>query len=103
MARVSADQVREIADLARLRLTEEEAQLFSAQLASILDHIEELEEVTDGVAEEPAPVVSAPLAADEPGPDPLARPPSALAPAFHAPFFTVPRLAAMQGGEEATP
>lgn len=40
---LSADEVRRIARLARLRLSAEEEQLFAPQLAEILDYVEQLD------------------------------------------------------------
>lgn len=43
-------QVRHVAKLARINLTDEEVKLFSGQLSSVLDYMSILEEVnTDGV------------------------------------------------------
>lgn len=47
---ISKEEVEKIALLARLGLTEEEKEIFSKQLSSILDYVEQLKEVkTDGV------------------------------------------------------
>lgn len=45
MSSISRDQVQAIAKLARLRLTEEEQELFAGQLSSILAYVEKLNEV----------------------------------------------------------
>jgi len=95
---VTREQVREIAALARLRLTEAEAEKFAVQLSEILDHVAELsgavpEETVDAGTEEDV----SPLRDDEPGADPLAFPPLELAPDWRGGFFTVPRLAEMDG------
>lgn len=45
MATLSKDQVRHIAKLARLRLSEEEVDKFSQELTSILGYVEMLQEV----------------------------------------------------------
>ncbi|MFB6079432.1 MAG: Asp-tRNA(Asn)/Glu-tRNA(Gln) amidotransferase subunit GatC [Haloferacaceae archaeon] len=42
---VDADEVRHVADLARLGLDEEEVETFAAQFADILDRFEALDEV----------------------------------------------------------
>lgn len=50
MTKLSKDQVLHIAKLARLSLTDEEAEKFSGELSSILGYVEMLQEVkTDGV------------------------------------------------------
>lgn len=52
MASVSREECRDLAHLARLRLTDEEADRFSEQLARILGHIEQLQAVdVEGVPE----------------------------------------------------
>lgn len=52
MASVSREECRELAHLARLHLTDEEADRFGEQLARILDHIAQLQGVdVDGVPE----------------------------------------------------
>ena len=49
---VDAEEVRHVADLARLGLDEEEVERFASQFADILDHFEALDEVpaTEGEA-----------------------------------------------------
>ena len=42
---LSLEQVRRIADLARLRLSAEEERTFAEQLSAILDHVRQLEEL----------------------------------------------------------
>ena len=47
---LSKEEVEKIAILARLGLTEEEKEKFTAQLSSILDYVEQLKEInTEGV------------------------------------------------------
>ncbi len=43
--KLSSSEVEHIAHLARLRLTEEEKELYSSQLSKILDYIEKLNEL----------------------------------------------------------
>lgn len=45
MASLTPDQVRHIAKLARLRLTEEEVERYTTQLTSILSYVEMLQKV----------------------------------------------------------
>ncbi len=48
--RLSLDEVRHVAKLARLRLTPEELERYSAQLSTVLDHIAKISELdTSGV------------------------------------------------------
>jgi aspartyl-tRNA(Asn)/glutamyl-tRNA(Gln) amidotransferase subunit C len=53
---LSTDEVRHIAKLARLRLTEEEVEKFSQELTSILQYVEMLQEVNTENVEETAQV-----------------------------------------------
>ena len=45
MAKLSTDEVRHVAELAKLQLTEEEVELFAGQLSAVLDYAAALEEV----------------------------------------------------------
>lgn len=98
---VTPEEVRAVAELARLRLESEEVEGLTAQLNGILQHVDELQaadvsEAGDvGRSDRATAETGTPLRDDEPGPDPLARPPRALAPAWEHGFFTVPRLAAL--------
>jgi aspartyl/glutamyl-tRNA(Asn/Gln) amidotransferase C subunit len=95
---VTPEQVVEMAQLARLHLTDDEIARFARQLAGILDHVLELEAAGDTEEQrEGSTHESAPLREDSPPPDSLSRSPSQLAPAWNAGFFTVPRLSAMTG------
>ena len=50
MSRISADEVRKVAELARLDLPEEMINLYTGQLERILDYVAQLEAVdTEGV------------------------------------------------------
>jgi aspartyl-tRNA(Asn)/glutamyl-tRNA(Gln) amidotransferase subunit C len=94
--------VEHVARLARLRLDDAEIERLTGELNGILVHVDELVEAdvagvdaVGGVADGPAV-----LRADEPGADPLASPPSELTPGWLDGFFTVPRLAALGGGDD---
>lgn len=87
---ISAEDVRHIAGLARLELSEEEVQRFRRELSAILDYVAQLEELEAGRAAEPEPP-DQPLRDDvvAPWPDPswfLAQAPS------HDGLFSVPRV-----------
>ena len=94
---VERDTVLRIAALANLALDDDEAARLAGEIGDILAHVEELAEldvagvpelslaVEHGTADRP----------DEVGADPLHAPPATFAPAFDDPFFTVPRLAAL--------
>lgn len=68
--RITADDVRHVARLARLTLTEEEVELFTGQLAAVLDHAEDVEALdTAGVPPTAHPLhLSNVLRDDEPRP-----------------------------------
>jgi aspartyl-tRNA(Asn)/glutamyl-tRNA(Gln) amidotransferase subunit C len=42
---LTRDQVKHVAELAKLRLTDQEVDLFQVQLSDILDHVAQLEEL----------------------------------------------------------
>jgi aspartyl-tRNA(Asn)/glutamyl-tRNA(Gln) amidotransferase subunit C len=94
---VTREEVLRIAELARLRLSADDVGRMTAELNSILRHVEELGELDlEGVAAMGlAAEWEAPLRADVPGADRLMVPIEQLAPAAAEGFFTVPRLAAL--------
>lgn len=50
MAEITKEQVKHVANLARLEVTEEEAEMFTKQLSSIIKFAEQLNEIdTDGI------------------------------------------------------
>ena len=91
-ASIGAAEVAKVAQLARLRLTEDELELFTHQLADILDHARDIEALDLGDVEpmaRPIPLANV-LRADEPG-EPLEREEVlAAAPAVEAHQFRVP-------------
>lgn len=94
---ISAEEVMQIARLARLELGAAERAEIAGDLGSILEHMKELGEVdTDGIP--PMGGVSehfAPMREDRLGADSLHLPLDGLAPSLADRFFTVPRLAAL--------
>jgi aspartyl-tRNA(Asn)/glutamyl-tRNA(Gln) amidotransferase subunit C len=92
---VTIDDVRHIASLARLGLTDDRARSLVSELNTILEHMTALSRVdTTGV--EPLTgvgVAAAPLREDVGPPVPLARPIREFAPTERDGFFLVPRLA----------
>ncbi|SHE67509.1 aspartyl/glutamyl-tRNA(Asn/Gln) amidotransferase subunit C [Ferrithrix thermotolerans DSM 19514] len=46
--KISIEEVRHVASLARLRLTEAEAELFSEQLSVVISHMSDIEELHTG-------------------------------------------------------
>ena len=93
--RVTPDDVRHVATLARLSIPEGELAPYVAQLNAILGHMEALQQVpSSGVAA--AAVAARPgmaLRDDVVGAVPLTRLPAEFAPAMREGFFLVPRLA----------
>lgn len=98
---VREDDVRAIAELARLRPRLETIQQLTLELNGILDHVRALESLDlSGVAEEGTLAVG-PVAIRDPGtrPDELAKDAvRRLAPDWRERFFVVPRLPALDGG-----
>lgn len=103
--RVTPEEVRRVAALARIRVEEEEAEALAGQLADILAHVDELDDApvgtapagdadvdVDGDVPETADGSSSELRADAPGVDALDRDLASLAPGWKDGFFTVPRL-----------
>jgi aspartyl-tRNA(Asn)/glutamyl-tRNA(Gln) amidotransferase subunit C len=91
---VSRDEVKHVAALARLDMTDERAEEFTAQLNTILGHMEALSRVDTGKLE---PMVgigadSAPLQDDKGPPVALERSLDQIAPQVRDGFFIVPRL-----------
>jgi aspartyl-tRNA(Asn)/glutamyl-tRNA(Gln) amidotransferase subunit C len=100
---VSVDEVRRVAMLARLGLTDERAQALARDMNTILEHMRALEQAgTDGVRE----YVSGDeagmrLRRDEGPAAPLSAAPSSFAPEMREGLFIVPRLATHEDGESA--
>ncbi|HEY0997052.1 MAG TPA: Asp-tRNA(Asn)/Glu-tRNA(Gln) amidotransferase subunit GatC [Gemmatimonadaceae bacterium] len=92
---VTPDEVRRIAQLARLGLPAGRVEALVGELNGILAHMAELSTVdTEGVeGVEGVGAAGAPLEQDHGPPIPLARTPDAFAPSFRDGFFLVPRLA----------
>ena len=98
---VSVQDVRHVAMLARLGLTDARAEELARDLNTILEHMQALGAVdTTGV--EPAAGIGAagmPLRPDSGQSIPLAEPPAAFAPDMRAGLFIVPRLATHEDAE----
>lgn len=87
-----------MAQLAALEVPDAELPSLAAELGAIVEYVAQL---SDLAAPASGPFLPgpdrAPLRPDRVDPAPLARPPAAFAPEFQDGFFTVPRLAAMEG------
>jgi aspartyl-tRNA(Asn)/glutamyl-tRNA(Gln) amidotransferase subunit C len=99
---VSLDDVRHIASLARLGLSDERARALTAELNTILGHMDALAKVdTTAVPDADEGAAGMPLRADAPPPDALARRPEAFGPSVRDGFFLVPRLATHETEQES--
>ena len=92
--RVSADDVRHVALLARLGLSEQRVAALTKDLNTILEHMDVLSQVdTAGIGESVAdPEKGMRLRDDEGPPIPLAEPLVSIGPEMRDGFFVVPRL-----------
>jgi aspartyl-tRNA(Asn)/glutamyl-tRNA(Gln) amidotransferase subunit C len=91
---LSQDDVRWVAHLARLELSDAELELMARQLSSILDYVNQLQQVnTDGVEPlaHPLPLQNA-FRADEPAPCLPVDEALANAPDRRGPFYAVPAV-----------
>jgi aspartyl-tRNA(Asn)/glutamyl-tRNA(Gln) amidotransferase subunit C len=93
-APVSVADVKHVALLARLGLTDERAQALTRELNTILEHMEELGRITtDGVAEYSAFEAGMLLREDHGPPTHMSGNPSDIAPEARDGLLLVPRLA----------
>ncbi len=91
---VSHDDVRHIAELARLTVSPSRLDALAAELNGILAHMDVLAAVdTSRVPVLPTAPTRTHLRSDSSGPIPLALPRESFAPSIQEGFFTVPRLA----------
>ena len=99
--RLSLDEVRHVAKLARLRLSDEQLEEYRGQLSSVLDHIASISELdVEGVEPmaHPSDLVNR-LDEDVPAPSFDAKTVLERAPAVEGEFIAVPKvLAADEGG-----
>lgn len=94
MSRVDEEEVRRIADLARLELEEDEVRRLAGELSALLEELDRLRELpTDPLDEEEGTLRLRP---DAPPSEPLARGPETFAPDWRDGFFVLPRLEAME-------
>src|SRR5262245_5080368 len=100
--RITADEVREIAKLARLRLDEDEVRRMVDEIGAILGYIDTVKNLDVGAAEPMSHAVAfdCPLREDEPAPALPIDEVLANAPRREGSFFQVPRIIAGPGSEE---
>jgi aspartyl-tRNA(Asn)/glutamyl-tRNA(Gln) amidotransferase subunit C len=98
---VSVQDVRHVALLARLALTDERAEALTRDLNTILEHMAVLHEVDTGTIGEAAGIGAAgtPLSADHGPSAALGEPPESFAPSMQGGFILVPRLASHEDPE----
>jgi aspartyl-tRNA(Asn)/glutamyl-tRNA(Gln) amidotransferase subunit C len=94
---VSAADVRQVADLARLRVDETAVPVLVEQLNGILQHMVVLQQVEGAGAEDAAPEGAMPLRDPSAIAVPLMHDRETFAPAMREGFFLVPRLATHEG------
>ena len=94
MSRISADDVRKVAKLARLDLPEEKIATYTGQLESILEYVGQLEQVdTEGVPETTRAVeVTNVTRADSVTPTPVRDDILNQAPQREGDFYRVPKI-----------
>lgn len=98
--RISAEEVRTVACLAGLRLTGEEVDRLSKEMAVMLGHFEALNERASppgGMGEVGERDRLLRLRLDETSSDPLLLPPETNAPEWREGFFVVPRVPGVKG------
>ena len=102
---VTHDDVRHVAELARLAVSEARLDHLVAELNGILGHMEVLSQVnTVDIERTVGKVVeSTPLRSDSSGPLKLESPREDFAPAMRDGFFIVPRLSTHEDGGERAP
>jgi aspartyl-tRNA(Asn)/glutamyl-tRNA(Gln) amidotransferase subunit C len=98
---ITIDDVRHIASLARLGLSEQRAAAIVQELNTILAHVDELAKVDTAGVQEAIGVGAEglPVRKDAGPPFPLARSLDAFAPSVRDGFFLVPRLATHESTE----
>jgi len=94
MSRISADDVRKVAHLARLQLPEDKVQAYTGQLERILDYVAQLEAVdTEGVPPTTRAVEVVNVTRDDQvTPTPVREELLDLAPQREGDFFRVPQI-----------
>ena len=102
---VTHDDVRHVAELARLAVDDERLDHLVAELNGILTHMDVLSQVDTSKVEQitSAPVESTPLRSDSSGPLPMLTPRESFAPSMRDGFFIVPRLASHEDAADSAP
>ena len=100
---ITREEILQIANLARLRLTDSESEDLSHDLNQILEYVDTLAslEVPEGERLELGPPEAPEREAGQIPPDPMAHPPSEFAPDFREGFFVVPSPPSLGGADDA--
>ena len=98
---VTLDDVRHIASLARLSVSDDRASALVAELNTILAHMDVLSGVSTDASVETSAARGAPLRPDADPQIPLERPRDSFAPRMQDGFFLVPRLSTHEDPETA--
>lgn len=104
---VTEDDVRHVAELARLGVDPARLESLVAQLNGILEHMDVLSKVDTSAIESATlmslPVDSTPLRSDSSGPLKMTSPKESFAPSMKDGFFIVPRLATHEDATDSAP
>jgi aspartyl-tRNA(Asn)/glutamyl-tRNA(Gln) amidotransferase subunit C len=105
MARIGPEEVRELATLARLQLSEDEVVRMTGDLAAILEYVDALRALDTADVEPMTHAVpfDCPLRADRVGPSLSLEEALANAPRREGSFFEVPRIVPVAGAPEDEP
>jgi Asp-tRNA(Asn)/Glu-tRNA(Gln) amidotransferase C subunit len=99
---ITREEILQIANLARLRLTDSESEDLSHDLSQILEYVDTLAslQVPQGERLGMGPPQAPERAAGQIPPDPMAHPPADFAPDFREGFFVVPSPPALGGADD---
>jgi aspartyl-tRNA(Asn)/glutamyl-tRNA(Gln) amidotransferase subunit C len=102
---VTQDDVRHVAELARLAVDEKRLEPLVAELNGILQHMDVLSQVDTSTVDSvmSVPVDSTPLRSDSSGPLPMHTSRESFAPSMKDGFFIVPRLATHEDASDSAP
>ena len=104
---VTQDDVRHVAELARLAVSPDRLEPLVAELNGILVHMDVLSKVDTSAIETATlinqPIESTPLRSDSSGPTKLLTTKEAFAPSMKDGFFIVPRLATHEDATDSAP
>ncbi len=99
---ITREEILQIANLARLRLTDSESEDLSHDLSQILEYVDTLAslQVPQGEPLGMGPPEAPERAAGQIPPDPMAHPPADFAPDFREGFFVVPSPPSLGGADD---